>query len=101
MTTPYWAPIAGHMHLQWAPTHEPGTILIRDLRDPDSETLVHGPAESARFIAEHSRTDAYLPVGDWVAKATHALGIEKCTPCEKRQAFLNRLFPSFRFGPSK
>lgn len=94
--TPNWHRVDKLPHLEWSETHEEGTILIRDRRDPDSEELVHGPDEFARYVAEHSRTDAYVPIGDYVARATKALGIEKCTPCARRQALLNRFFPRFR-----
>lgn len=32
-------------------------------------------------------------LGDVVAKATKLAGIKPCTPCKKRQAALNRMFP--------
>lgn len=37
-------------------------------------------------------------VGDVVARATHALGIPSCAPCEERRRRLNQLWP---FGPRK
>ena len=30
-------------------------------------------------------------LGDAVAQGTHAVGIQPCAPCKKRQAYLNRL----------
>lgn len=30
-------------------------------------------------------------LGDMIAKATKAMGIQPCTPCQQRQAYLNAL----------
>lgn len=32
-------------------------------------------------------------VGDLVARATRAVGVQPCAPCKRRQATLNRWFP--------
>lgn len=82
--------------LQWRPTHEAGTILVRDLRDPESETLLHGKERFLYWVAAHSENADYVPIGEWVAKGAKRLGLKKCTPCAERQARLNSLFPKFR-----
>lgn len=96
-STPDWKAVSPRLaFLQWAPTHEAGTVMARDLRDPDSEALVHGKDAFAHWVADHSQNAAYVPVGEWIANGTKALGITKCAPCAKRQALLNSLFPKFR-----
>jgi len=64
------------------------------------------PAEadrgSAAFAQQHQGCGArmrapaaagYGGLGDAVAAGTKALGIEPCTPCERRRAMLNRAVP--------
>lgn len=82
--------------LQWRPTHEPGTVLVRDLRDPESELLLHGKERFLFWVAQHSKNSTYLPVGDWISFASKKFGIDECTPCAKRRAVLNTLFPKLK-----
>ena len=49
------------------------------------------------FATDHqahaSPSAGHYGAGDLVARATKALGIEPCTPCEARRRQLNGLFP--------
>lgn len=39
------------------------------------------------------RVPTHYGAGDLIAKATSAVGIKPCAPCEKRKAMMNNLFP--------
>lgn len=55
---------------------------------------VQGVSEFARDHRTHqTAAPGYDGLGDLVAHATHALGVQPCTPCEQRRAFLNRFAP--------
>lgn len=49
------------------------------------------------FAAQHqehrSPAQGHYGAGDLVARATSALGIQPCTPCEARRAALNQALP--------
>lgn len=49
--------------------------------------------EDAQRLTEQWRMQqkSRLPVGDWVARATSAVGIAPCSPCKRRQMALNEL----------
>lgn len=54
-----------------------------------------GADRFARVHAEHQSASAtHYGAGDLVAKATSALGIKPCTPCEARRRQLNGLLPA-------
>lgn len=52
--------------------------------------------ELARFLSANVSSSRHVPLGDYVARGTKALGIETCLPCAERQAWLNRLIPNGR-----
>lgn len=58
---------------------------------------VGSPQEVDAFAAQHqqhqSSVQGYYGAGDLVARATGALGLKHCTPCEARQHQLNQRFP--------
>jgi hypothetical protein len=49
------------------------------------------------FVAQHRGhappQASHYGLGDLVARATSAVGIKPCTPCEQRKQMLNGLFP--------
>lgn len=53
--------------------------------------------EAHAFAAHHrehvSASPEHYGAGDMVARATKALGMETCTPCEKRRRMLNQMMP--------
>jgi hypothetical protein len=55
------------------------------------------PAGLHQFAGAHrqhvSRATGHYGAGDMVARATKALGMETCTPCEKRRMMLNGMMP--------
>lgn len=56
-----------------------------------------GTADVARFIRQHSEhrsSDTHYGLGDVIAGATKAVGVEPCTPCEERRRQLNALLPN-------
>lgn len=48
---------------------------------------------AAAHAAHQSQSPTHYGAGDLVAKAAGALGIESCTPCEKRRRAMNGLLP--------
>lgn len=44
------------------------------------------------FIADHSSSDGFYPVGDLVHRLLAFMGAKRCPPCARRQIRLNRLF---------
>jgi hypothetical protein len=55
------------------------------------------PQQADQFVRNHTehRSDAasHYGAGDLVARATKAMGITPCTPCEARRRALNEMFP--------
>jgi len=45
------------------------------------------------FAQQHAACKSHYGLGDVVAAATKAVGIEPCTPCEERQQMLNSFAP--------
>lgn len=58
-------------------------------------TLTPAAADQfARAHAEHvSAAQSHYGMGDLIARATKAVGISPCTPCEARRRALNQRFP--------
>lgn len=86
-----------HPQVQWV-LYEPAPAgfmvacqVCGQQKGPLSEPRVH------QFAAEHrehvSAAPTYYGAGDVVARATKALGIESCTPCERRRMALNQMMP--------
>lgn len=44
-----------------------------------------------RNMVEATEPEKWRGLGDVVASATKKLGIEPCTPCEKRRQWLNKM----------
>jgi hypothetical protein len=72
--------------------HPQGGFVVQDSRSGEQ---AYAPDEHAvaQFAAQHSASQGYGGLGDVVAGAAQRLGFEGCTPCAKRQAALNGLFP--------
>ena len=55
------------------------------------------PQQANQIALQHQEHQSPAPghygAGDAIARATKALGIEPCTPCEKRRQQLNGLLP--------
>lgn len=54
--------------------------------------------QAQRFLHEHEHPvqpvdPRFYGAGDLVARATGALGIEQCSPCQERQRRLNAILP--------
>jgi hypothetical protein len=80
-----WIQVASHPQSGW---------IIHDTRDG---ARFHAASEHAyhSIIAQRSNQQLNrMGAGDLVARATHALGIEQCTPCAQRQAALNQALPN-------
>lgn len=62
-----------------------------------AQATAGAPAGVDAFAQSHqehqSAAQGHYGAGDMVARATKALGIEPCTPCEARRRQLNGLFP--------
>lgn len=93
MTTPNWQTIVSFPFLQWAETHEPGTVLVRDTRDCESETLVNGHEEFTLWVADHSAREAYWPIGDLLKDIKRRLGFDESSAAARRRALYNSLLP--------
>lgn len=93
MHKPNWKPINGHPSLQYATLSEPGNILVRDLRDPESELILSTQLGLLEWIAEHSNRPAYYPVGDVLHAVKRFFGIPDTTRSAKLRAILNTLLP--------
>lgn len=93
MSSPNWQPIIGFPSLQWAETHEAGTVLVRDTRNCDSETLVSGHEEFAKWVADHSTREAYWPIGDLLKDVKQRLGFDETSAAARRRALYNSLIP--------
>lgn len=57
----------------------------------------YATTEASRFVANHAAHESSEPthygLGDVVTKATSALGLKHCTPCEQRRRLMNQLAP--------
>lgn len=98
MTSPNWQVIPGFSKLQWAETGNPGVLFVRDLRKRipgEPFETVRGQDGLTYWVAEHSRSDSFVPFGDWIATVATKLGFKTCVPCAKRRAYLNSLLPKF------
>ena len=62
-----------------------------------SQLDAYAPYEVERFVGQHANHESsdprYYGLGDTVAKATAALGLQRCTPCEARRRLMNQLAP--------
>jgi hypothetical protein len=85
-----------HPQFPWiqVANHPQGGWVLHDSRDG---TQIYAPNEHAfhTFVAQRSNPQlSRMGAGDIVARATHALGIEQCTPCARRQAEMNAMLPN-------
>lgn len=60
---------------------------------PTMNTVQVADAFARTHAAHQSASQTHYGLGDLVAKATSAVGIKPCAPCQKRQAQLNGMFP--------
>ena len=68
--------------------------MLSDSRD-GTQVYAQTEHDFHTFVARRSNPNPQrMGAGDMVAAATHALGIEQCTPCAKRQAQLNAALPN-------
>ncbi len=85
-----------HPRVPWItirPVH--GGFHATDTRT--GETVFAPNAEAVeQFAADRSAQLGRRGVGDMVHGAAKALGLQRCTPCAKRQQALNRMLPNFR-----
>ena len=58
-------------------------------------TQAHLSAFSSRHASHESAQEGWMGAGDVVAAAASRLGIEACTPCEKRRRRMNKMAPKF------
>jgi len=53
--------------------------------------------DADRFVGQHANHQSadprYYGLGDAVERVTHALGLQRCTPCEERRRAMNQLAP--------
>ena len=74
--------------------HPQGGWVLSDSRD-GTQVYAQTEHDFHTFVARRSNPNPQrMGAGDMVAAATHALGIEQCTPCAKRQAQLNAALPN-------
>lgn len=76
--------------------HPQGGYVCRCSQCGQSARLAHpSQFQGHRCVVRQTSqpADQYYGAGDIVAKATGALGIKPCAPCEKRKAMLNGMFP--------
>lgn len=86
-----------HPHVQWV-FYEPtpaGLMVVCQVCSMQAGPTT--PAGVHQFAAAHrehvSAAQGHYGAGDLVARATHALGFESCTPCERRRRLLNQMMP--------
>lgn len=70
-----------------------GGFHVRQQKPDGATESVELPTwpDVVRFVAERSRHDDYIPIGDIVARITKALGVKQCVPCAARQTVANRM----------
>jgi hypothetical protein len=57
-------------------------------------------AQAAAFMqahAQHTAAPTHYGIGDAVARATKALGVKTCPPCEMRRRKMNNFLPRVKF----
>jgi len=58
-------------------------------------TRLHLNSFATKHKAHQSAQRGWMGAGDVVHAAASKLGIETCTPCEKRRRKMNRMMPKF------
>lgn len=69
-----------------------GGALVVDVRT-GARADVATDQQLHEFAARAARAPSHYGAGDAVAAVTSRLGIQKCAPCARRQAALNRAIP--------
>lgn len=80
-------------HVVWARTTQGFAMRCQQC---GSEATAGAPGGVDAFASQHQHPAPQrqtMGLGDVVAAATKAVGIQPCTPCQARQAALNRLLP--------
>jgi len=73
-----------------------GGVLVTNTRT-GAQVVAYSDLQIHEFAAAAARSPGGMGAGDAVAAVTSRLGIQKCAPCAKRQAAMNRLVPNVKF----
>ena len=85
-------PIVPYLRVKVSDTAAKGEELfdLHDTRDGVTVTRL-GPEDVVLWVADRSRVNGKLPLGDWFAAITKQLGFKTCLTCYKRLTRWNNL----------